>query len=153
VTGCYAQVSPETIAAIPGVDFIVAIGESRKIPEIVSAGGRGRNPDPFRSPGHGAGSRGCPGALSSGRTRAYLKVQDGCDSFCSYCIVLSPAGETGVFPGPGRARASNCQRRAFKEVVLTGFTSARTGRTLIPDLSPGTPAGPGKRARWNSVFA
>src|SRR3989337_212827 len=86
VTGCYAQVSPQDAAGIKGVDYVLGNPEKEKILEYIIAGQKG-------SPKVEIGEAGKERPLrlrasgSSGRTRAYLKIQDGCNNSCSYCII------------------------------------------------------------------
>ncbi len=137
VTGCYAQVSPESLLAIPGVDFVVGVGERQKIPGIValrtkfqearllsSAMEIRRSFEDERLP------------LFSERTRAYLKVQDGCNSFCSFCIVPYARGGNRSLPLE-RALSKACalSSRGFKEVVLTGIHLGTYGGDLVPAYS------------------
>lgn len=137
VTGCYAQVSPESIQTIPGVDFIVGINDRSKIPEIVSTGekcqevhilcsdvGKQKGFEEWRLP------------LFSERTRAYLKVQDGCNSFCSYCIVPYARGKNRSLPlDQALAQARDLSEQGFKEVVLTGIHLGTYGEDLPSSVS------------------
>jgi len=86
VTGCYAQTSPERVAGLPGVTTVVGNEEKSTIPSLIStAKGRCRIlvGDIQRAEGFSPFFAG----RFAGHTRAFLKIQDGCDSFCSYCIV------------------------------------------------------------------
>ncbi len=137
VTGCYAQVSPEPLAAIPGVDFVVGTGETRRIPELVDAAeksGRARIfSTPLTAP---AFFEKAPLPLSPQRTRAYLKIQDGCNSFCSYCIVPFARGRSrSLLPDRAVARARELSDKGFKEVVLTGIHLGAYGEDLTPPAS------------------
>ncbi|MBC7186806.1 MAG: tRNA (N(6)-L-threonylcarbamoyladenosine(37)-C(2))-methylthiotransferase MtaB [Calditrichaeota bacterium] len=134
VTGCYAQLAPEELAALPGVDVVLGAeakfqlfeylngGQKRKEPVVRVAGPERR----FVAP--------CPGDATP-RTRAFLKIQDGCDAGCSYCTVP-------LARGPARsaevedvvARATRLAERGHKELVLTGVHIGAYGR----DLHPGT---------------
>ncbi len=136
VTGCYAQVSPQVIAAIPGVDLV--LGNSEK-PHILSYL-RGARKSPLPQVQVGDVSR-----LSSfdnlkvkhsHRTRAFLKVQDGCDYSCSFCIVPKARGRSrsqdpGVIMEQVRALAAS----GHQEIVLTGVHLGSYGRDLIPPIS------------------
>jgi threonylcarbamoyladenosine tRNA methylthiotransferase MtaB len=122
VTGCYAQVSPESLKAIPGVDFVVGVEERQKIPALISTGETEEKP---QSQGNGKGS------LSSDRTRVYLKVQDGCNSFCSYCIVPYSRGRNRSLPlEKVLADARGLSRLGYKEIVLTGIHLGAYGEDL-----------------------
>ncbi len=122
VTGCYAERDPETLAAIPGVNYVLGNADKERLPEIV----RDRGQD---SPGqifHAAidGACGCllpPMAQTGGKTRPLVKLQDGCDARCAYCIVP-------YVRGPGRsarledvvAEIRSLAAQGFQEIVLTG---------------------------------
>ena len=137
VTGCYAQVSPEAILAIPGVDFVVGVGERGQIPVIVGPKTKRKetvllsfsvdDERCFEDPG-------LPRFVE--RTRAYLKVQDGCNSFCSYCIVPYARGRNRSLPLESaltKARGLSSQR--FKEIILTGIHLGTYGEDLVPARS------------------
>ena len=137
VTGCYAQVAPETIRTVPGVDFIVGMGERQKIPEIIASGKKHGQACVLsssmdeRRPWEGES---LPLFLS--RTRAYLKVQDGCDSFCSYCIVPYARGRSRSLPlQDALAKTGELAQKGVKEIVVTGIHLGAYGADLIPHRS------------------
>ncbi len=139
VTGCYAQVSPESLLAIPGVDFVVGVSEREKIPEIVALKTKLKEARLLSSPVEERRffeEERLP--LFGDRTRAYLKVQDGCNSFCSYCIVPYARGGNRSLPLERvilQARAFASQ--GFKEIVLTGIHLGTYGEDLVPAHSLG----------------
>jgi threonylcarbamoyladenosine tRNA methylthiotransferase MtaB len=114
-TGCYAHLSPETVAALPGVRHVVDnVQKDRLVPLVVTPQ---VPPDIFD---HEPLAREfVPGAL--GRTRAFVKVQDGCNNRCAFCV-------TTIARGPGRSRPLEevlAEIKAlvgagYQEVVLTG---------------------------------
>lgn len=124
VTGCYPTVDPAAVQAIEGVDLVVANADKLRLVEIVSAQ-MAQTPQrdrektdlwPERRP-----------ALE--RTRAMLKVQDGCDNFCTYCIV--PAARGCVASVPIATVIDDIRRRiddGIQEVVLTGVALGSYGR-------------------------
>ncbi len=137
VTGCHAQAAPEEIRKIDGVDIVCGNTEKSRIPEI--AGGDRSNvepsgaavfpidgPQPFAPvsvPTHGD------------RTRPVLKIQDGCNSFCSYCIVPYARGRSRSMPAADVvAHIRELQAAGFHEVVLSGIHLGAYGA----DLDPGT---------------
>ena len=137
VTGCYAQVSPESLQAIAGVDYVIGLAERRKIPEILGSEEKPRQArilsspvekerafDEWRLPGY------------TNRTRAFLKVQDGCNSFCSYCIVPYARGRNRSLPLEGvLSRARELSNQGCREVVLTGIHLGTYGEDLLPSQS------------------
>ncbi|HYA14099.1 MAG TPA: tRNA (N(6)-L-threonylcarbamoyladenosine(37)-C(2))-methylthiotransferase MtaB, partial [Syntrophales bacterium] len=133
VTGCYAQVAPHDIARIPGVAFVLGNAEKERIPEIIQHMVKG-NPQVFVSDICQARE---PSGFSPlkfpGHTRAFLKIQDGCSSYCSYCIVPYARGpsrslsESEVFSTIEKLALSG-----YREIVLTGIHLGAYGRDLIP---------------------
>jgi threonylcarbamoyladenosine tRNA methylthiotransferase MtaB len=137
VSGCYAQVSPESLLTIPGVDFVVGVSERARIPEIVAVRRKVKEPCLLSSPVEERRffEEGRLPLLGN-RTRAYLKVQDGCDSFCSYCIVPYARGRNRSLPlerAIWQARALASQ--GYKEIVLTGIHLGTYGEDLVPPHS------------------
>ncbi|MBM4331927.1 MAG: tRNA (N(6)-L-threonylcarbamoyladenosine(37)-C(2))-methylthiotransferase MtaB [Deltaproteobacteria bacterium] len=137
VTGCYAQVSPENLKAIPGVDFVVGISAGKNIPEIVASGKGAGEARVLSTPAEE------PLSFKDGRlplfperTRAYLKVQDGCNSLCSYCIVPYARGRSRSLPLQDTlSKAGELSARGFKEIVLTGIHLGAYGEDLVPPIS------------------
>ncbi|MGB9619914.1 MAG: tRNA (N(6)-L-threonylcarbamoyladenosine(37)-C(2))-methylthiotransferase MtaB [Armatimonadota bacterium] len=118
VTGCYAELEPDRVQGVEGVDLVVPNDQKSTIPERIVArfslelGGERQFqsiPDAMR-------------VLPRLRTRAVVKVQDGCDQFCSYCIV--PHARPGKRSRPVEDIVSEIEALAqfgYKEVVLTGI--------------------------------
>ena len=126
VAGCYAELAPDEIRAIEGVDIVVPNAEKEQIAERIVAHFAGLSQAESSGPQtRGGGLRAVPRL----RTRAVVKVQDGCDQFCSYCIVpharnrmLSRAlddvlAEIRMLAGFG-----------YREIVLTGIRLGSYGR-------------------------
>jgi threonylcarbamoyladenosine tRNA methylthiotransferase MtaB len=121
VTGCYAQVSADEVAAIEGVDFVVGNPEKARIAEFIK---RGRQASPVKE--LGAWQDGTPWTLrtlsSSGRTRATLKIQEGCDRACSYCIIPKARGASRSLPLEAVEREiASLVEAGYREIVLTGI--------------------------------
>ena len=146
VTGCYAQRDPQQLARISGVDAVVGNTHKHQIVEIVGtdlADGRPSLPqyeeiariyrDDFqkvRALDSAAATQ--PGA----RTRPFVKIQDGCDSKCSYCIIPLVRGPSrSVPPGQILQQVRELVQLGFKEVVLTGIHLGTYGRHLEPRYS------------------
>jgi len=136
VTGCYAQVYPEEVLGVDGVGVILGNGEKASIADIL------RNPLMDSHPIVRVGD------IQSGReieegdvyrflghTRALLKIQDGCNASCAYCIVPRARGR-GRSLDPLRVinHLQRLENSGFKEVVMTGIHMGIYG----PDLSPPT---------------
>jgi threonylcarbamoyladenosine tRNA methylthiotransferase MtaB len=109
-TGCYAQREPEKLSQIEGVNLVIGNDEKSELPRLLEkAGGRPTAADLTGNP------------APSLRTRAFVKIQDGCNSYCAYCIVPLVRGREKSLPAT-QVVAEVEQRVAdgYKEVVLTG---------------------------------
>lgn len=138
VTGCYAQAAPEAAAAIAGVDLV--LGNAEKPHLLAHIAGARKNGGARVQVGALAGRRPPmddygPG-IDSDRTRAFLKVQDGCNYRCSFCVVPLVRGANRSQP-PERILEEMRRLHAagFPEVVLTGIHLGTYGRDLAPPMS------------------
>ncbi len=134
VTGCYAQRAPEEIARIPGVRIVAGNAEKASLPRLLQefTAGNGGQVRVGDIRGERAFSR--LGATTfPDHTRAFLKIQDGCDAFCSYCIVPHARGPSRSLP-PQEVEAGIATLAAagYREVVLTGIHLGAYGRDLTP---------------------
>jgi threonylcarbamoyladenosine tRNA methylthiotransferase MtaB len=125
VTGCYAQVSPEELKKIKDVDYV--IGNSHKFSELlkaVRAGETQSEPKVFISDIFKEKKKSfeTPGIdFFPRRTRAFLKVQDGCNYACTFCIIPRARGRSRSLPiGEILNRMENLAEAGYKEIVLTG---------------------------------
>jgi threonylcarbamoyladenosine tRNA methylthiotransferase MtaB len=140
VTGCWAQVAPAAVAGLAGVDLVVGNADRARLPDLVAdllAQRRAGRPRVEVSPhGPAAGAREPTGLPVGGRSRAFVKVQDGCQHRCAFCIVPFARGAS-------RSRAPEAildQVRALvaaghPEVVLTGVDLGHYGADLVPRTS------------------
>ena len=90
VTGCYAQTEPDAILKIDGVHTVIGHGDKHKIPEIVRSSPMENHRRPIlirRNILLECDFKQVPATVFENRTRPFLKIQDGCDTFCTYCIV------------------------------------------------------------------
>ena len=133
VTGCYAQLKPQEIIATDGVDLV--LGSEQKanlIPAILN--GMTNNPHglpPHDGGGSGRGSWSFSPACSRGdRTRYFLKVQDGCNYFCTYCTIPMARGRSrnGSIASLVE-QAQQVAQEGGKEIVITGVNIGDFGRT------------------------
>ena len=124
VTGCYGELRKDEISAFPGVRKVFGAGEKTAIvPEILSSLG-------LVFVGKAAGSEVMEAYSSGDRTRAFLKVQDGCDNFCAYCTVPLARGRSRNIPICSLVRqAGEIAATGIKEIVLTGVNTGDFGRT------------------------
>jgi threonylcarbamoyladenosine tRNA methylthiotransferase MtaB len=134
VTGCYAQRAPAEIARIPGIRMIAGNAEKAGLPELVQETARGIGPQILV--GEIRGEKGfsrLEAAVFPGHTRAFLKIQDGCDAFCSYCIVPHARGRSRSLPSVEvMERIATLAGAGYREVVLTGIHLGAYGRDLAP---------------------
>lgn len=137
VMGCYAQTAPKAVEQIEGVDIIIGTGGRGRVVELVEAFIKERKPQNLVCDL----AKDCvfePLAIDGSamtHTRAYLKVQDGCNQFCSYCIIPYARGRIrsrSVADSVHEAR--RMVAAGFSELVLTGIHLASWGR----DSSEGT---------------
>jgi threonylcarbamoyladenosine tRNA methylthiotransferase MtaB len=139
VTGCYAQAEPGVVAAIPGVDLV--LGNLEK-PELLERLLAAKAAGPPRVAVGAVGARRWLDAGEYGpgvdpdRTRAFLKVQDGCSYACSFCIVPQVRGPNrSLPPEPILAEIRRLAAAEFPEIVLTGIHLGTYGRDLTPRTS------------------
>jgi threonylcarbamoyladenosine tRNA methylthiotransferase MtaB len=131
VTGCYAQMKPDEIRAIEGVSRVFMSDEkSLVVPETLGTFRQELLPKDLSIPGQGQGSDPVfPAYSTSERTRAFLKVQDGCDNFCRYCTVPYARGRSRSIPVCEAVKAAQrIAAEGVKEVVITGVNTGDYGR-------------------------
>ncbi|MFQ5354617.1 MAG: tRNA (N(6)-L-threonylcarbamoyladenosine(37)-C(2))-methylthiotransferase MtaB, partial [Thermodesulfobacteriota bacterium] len=136
VTGCYAEVSSGELAGLDEADYVIGNPAKGEIAKYIS---RGRSREGPAIISDSAAGRGVPWTLraksASGRTRINLKVQDGCDMSCSYCIIPSARGPSRSLPYDRiEAEIGEIAERGFKEIILTGIHLGAWGRDLSPPL-------------------
>ena len=135
VTGCLAETSTDELAAIAGVDAVV--GNARKLAAVdelerLVASGKGAEGAAFNGIGTLDGSTFEPMRISAfSRTRVYVKVEDGCENRCSYCIIPDARGPVRSKPkAEALAEIAGLVRGGAREVVITGIEVASYGRDL-----------------------
>ncbi|WP_242342400.1 MiaB/RimO family radical SAM methylthiotransferase [Anaeromyxobacter terrae] len=136
--GCYAQLRPEVLAALPGVAAVVGARSQGEVAGTVArlvARGQGTDgPDAAGEPaGHAAWGE-AP-VVRARHTRPFLKIQDGCDARCSYCIVPLARGDSRSLPFDEALRRLALLGARNPEVVLTGVHLGAYGRELAPRRS------------------
>ena len=127
VTGCYAQLKPQEVAAIEGVTFVLSQSEKGKVVEYLTKCSSAPAPStiipqpstPF-----------VPSCSCGDRTRYFLKVQDGCNYFCTYCTIPFARGRSrnGSIASLV-AQARQAAAEGGKEIVITGVNIGDFGRT------------------------
>ncbi len=136
VTGCYAQTAPQEIHQIDGVDYVVGHDKKLSIRRLINTKGNEAPHTQVSSFNDIRNSRQfklMPTAISAPRTRPFLKIQDGCDAFCTYCIVPYARGRSRSMPLDNILQSIQQLAEAdFHEVVLTGIHLGAYGRDLSP---------------------
>lgn len=122
--GCYVEVSPDQVEAIEGVDLILGNKEKHDLPRLIEERLAGEKPELSIIEGHGVGGE----ETTNERTRAYIKIQEGCNRFCSYCIIPYARGPIESRPiDQILEEAQDLLDRGYKELVLTGINTALYG--------------------------
>lgn len=145
IVGCYAQLKPQEIAEIPGVDMVLGAAEKFRILEFID--------DLSKAPGKGMVHAGEVKAANSfvnafsfgDRTRSFLKVQDGCDYKCTFCTIPLARGKSRSNEISSIvANAQQIAEMGVKEIVLTGVN--------IGDFGNGTEVIEGIRPKKEALF-
>ena len=149
VTGCYAQRAPEEIAVLPGVSFVVGNSHKPQIPALLQSISpspvftQRENPIPYHS---ALVLRGDVFALTDvlvapvlggegNHTRPTLKIQDGCNSRCSFCVIPFVRGKSRSLPAAKViAEIQRLADSGFREIVLSGINLGTYGRDLSPRI-------------------
>jgi len=136
VTGCYAQLNPAEVAAIGGVDLVLGTGEKFSLFERAGSFTKLPVPQVFVScidPGVECESAHADD--TAGRTRAYLKIQDGCDYPCTFCTIpLARGASRSLPPAEIVETARRLGGEGYREIVLTGVNVGDYGRKAGSDL-------------------
>jgi threonylcarbamoyladenosine tRNA methylthiotransferase MtaB len=132
VTGCYAQRAPQELALLPGVEWVVGNSHKTQIADLVTL-------SPAGTPYHGNIHVGdifaqqdflsAPVEDAAGdRTRPNLKIQDGCNNRCSFCIIPFVRGRSRSLPAGQVVEQVRGLARRYREIVLSGINLGRWGR-------------------------
>ncbi|MED3648179.1 tRNA (N(6)-L-threonylcarbamoyladenosine(37)-C(2))-methylthiotransferase MtaB [Halalkalibacterium halodurans] len=132
VTGCYAQTSPAEVMAIPGVDIVVGTQDRKKMLEYIEQYKKERQP--INGVGNIMKSRvyeELDVPAFTDRTRASLKIQEGCNNFCTFCIIPWARGlMRSRDPKEVIKQAEQLVQAGYKEIVLTGIHTGGYGEDL-----------------------
>lgn len=133
VTGCYAQVAPASLEGLPNVRVVAGNVEKELIPGLVGSLRGGPAEVRVRDIGKARIFSGATPARFPGRTRAFLKVQDGCNARCSYCIVPTARGPSRSMPPDAvLGHVAALADSGYREIVLTGIHLGAWGQDLSP---------------------
>lgn len=132
VVGCYSQVSPEEILEIEEVNLVMGTNERRQIVEEIKKLDASKKASTVDDIMKVRAFEEIEISQTNGRTRAFIKIQDGCDRFCTYCIIPYARG--------GKVRSRDLESivseveklvlNGYKEVVLTGIHVASYGKDV-----------------------
>ncbi|MGI6029806.1 MAG: tRNA (N(6)-L-threonylcarbamoyladenosine(37)-C(2))-methylthiotransferase MtaB [Candidatus Heteroscillospira sp.] len=131
VCGCFSQLSPEQVKEL-GADIVYGSGDKLRFVEDLEKcldmhDGVMCIDNPFRR----VEFEELPAGAADGRTRAMLKIQDGCANFCTYCVIPYTRGRVRSLPvSAAVSRAMSLQAGGFAELVLTGIEIASYGKDL-----------------------
>ena len=135
VTGCYAQTAPDEVRAIEGVRLVLGTRHRDRVVELVESLADGECRVEVDTITHNRDFEALGVEVYHDRTRAFLKIQDGCDRFCSYCIIPYARGPVRSRPLPEIvAEAEKLRDNGCQELVLSGIHVASYGK----DFKDGT---------------
>jgi len=142
VTGCYAQLQPQEITAIDGVRLVVGNAEKHHLPRLIERALGSTEPLIVHTPDlRSADLEFVPAAFSEhdSRTRAFLKLQDGCDYSCSFCTIPHARGKSRSMPFEDiPSHVQRLVKAGYREIVLTGINLGEyrspTGERLLDVL-------------------
>lgn len=134
VTGCLGQTDPEQIAEIEGVDFVCGNSQkllvAEKALELVTRGKKNARPEIFRE-APDAGGFEKMNITRFDRTRAYIKIEDGCENHCAYCTIPAARGRVrSKAPSDVLDEVRLLTKNGCREIVLTGIETASYGKDL-----------------------
>ena len=131
VCGCFSQISPDEIQAL-GADVVFGSAKRMEFIDAACAAAEGRAgsveiDEPFKRYGFEA----LPAGALEGRTRAYMKIEDGCENFCSYCVIPFARGRVRSMPVEEAERqAARLMAEGYREIIVTGIEVASYGKDL-----------------------
>jgi len=150
VTGCYAQRAPEEIAALPGVSFVVGNSHKPQIPDLISPPAARSATSPDFISLHALTGTSAPVLTGDifeqqevlvapvlggegNHTRPTLKIQDGCNNRCTFCVIPFVRGKSrSLFPETVIDEVRGLSESGYKEIVLSGINLGAWGRDLTP---------------------
>ena len=157
VCGCFSQISPQQIREL-GVDLIGGSGDRKAFVRSLEELAVSRSAGSFSldEPLRRRDFELLPAGGLAGRTRAMLKIQDGCSNFCSYCIIPYARGPVRSMPLEEiRTQSAAIAADGYREIVITGIEISSYGRdlgaSLIDAVAAASEAAPGLRIRLGSL--
>ena len=122
ITGCYAQLKSEEIASIPGVDAVIGTADKLRIDSLITDFSKQSTPIIKVSSVDEAEFSFSQSADEDSRTRAFLKIQDGCDYSCSFCTIPLARGKSrSIAMTEIPERVSRLEEQGYHEIILSGI--------------------------------
>ena len=122
VTGCYAQLKSEEISTIPGVDAVIGTADKLKIDQLITDYSKRETPELFVQSIDAAEFAFSQSADEDARTRAFLKIQDGCDYSCSFCTIPMARGKSrSIDLKDIPDRIKRLEEQGYHEIILSGI--------------------------------
>lgn len=135
VTGCYAQVDPAALQAIPGVSLVLGNEEKQDFLRLLQAG-HAEGTALVSQHRAALSTHALPVAAFAERSRAFVQIQTGCDAFCAYCIIPYARGRSRSVAAPAVLdQVTQLLASGYPEIVLTGIHIGQYGVDLSPQLS------------------
>jgi len=137
VTGCLAQTNPDALAGLPGVDLVVGNQEKYRLPGLLASLAKREQPDVRVAPiAEAREIPSVPVRRIAGRSRAFVKIQDGCQHRCAFCIVPAARGRSrSQEPAAVVEQVQSLVEEGYGEVTLTGVDIGHYGWDLHPRTS------------------
>ena len=129
VCGCLAQREADMLLAMDGVKLVIGVQRRGEVVTLLEKALLDGTPINAVAPLKGAGFEALSVSRHEGKTRATMKIQEGCDRYCAYCIIPSVRGPVRSMPlNAVRAEAERLAASGYRELVLTGIHLASYGR-------------------------
>jgi threonylcarbamoyladenosine tRNA methylthiotransferase MtaB len=140
VTGCYAQTDPDAVAALSGVDLVVGNQEKYRLPDLLDSLVKRARPEvTVGDVGEARGVPIAPLTRIAGRSRAFVKIQDGCQHRCAFCIVpVARGGSRSQEPKVVLDQVRALAEAGYPDITLTGVDIGHYGWDLYPRTSLAT---------------
>ena len=132
VTGCYAQLRSDEISSIAGVDAVLGTNEKFEIFSLIKEFNKNNPSCVYVSPNDEINKFGLASSTDAdSRTRAYFKIQDGCDYKCTFCTIPLARGKSrSMDPEQVVKEFSNLVAQGYKEIILTGVNVGDYGKSF-----------------------
>lgn len=131
--GCFAQTDPDKVRATGEIDLVCGTQNRAEVLQLCEQAVQGK---PAIASAEQAGFECLPSGVPRGRTRALLKIEDGCDNYCAYCIIPYARGRVRSMPAAVVDReVERLAASGVREIVLTGIELSSYGKDLHPDVT------------------